>query len=203
MLNEPEISNTHRIQRLLSLLHTRIASHDSPCSCELRQALERVRGTEVRLPAATVPACAFVPDAIAGLDQALRETLTLAADDLAWRVPGFGHLPPHLSDQMAVSVLVGPDGMVKDEHASLGLILLAPGVHYPSHKHAAEELYLVLSGALEWSLDGASLGSMQIGSFIHHMSWQSHSMINDATPALCFWGWTGDIRGISYSMTEF
>ena len=202
MLNEPENSNTHRIQRLLSLLHTRIASHDSACASELGQALERGRDSDVQLPAAKVPACAFMPEAIAGLDQALRKTLTLAADDLAWRVPGFGRLPSHLSDQMAVSVMVGPDGMVKDKHASLGLILLAPGVYYPSHKHAAEELYLVLSGTLEWSLDGASLGSMQIGNFIHHMSWQSHSMINGATPALCFWGWTGDIRGTSYSMSE-
>ncbi len=194
------MTKTDRVLRLLELFQSRLATHDSGCARELDEALRALATTEPRQPASTVPGCTHLPEALVGADPSLRDAMETVAGDLAWRVPGFGHLPRSLTGRMAASELVGPGGMIGHDRVSLGVILLAPKLDYPSHSHAAEELYLVLSGTLDWEIDDGRTGPVRAGEFVHHKPWQRHAMATGAEPALLFWGWTGNIRGDTYSM---
>jgi len=166
------------------------------CRCALRAAA----GAVPRSRPASVAACAFLPDALADADAPLKAAMSAAAPLLAWRVPGFGRLPPRLSGRMAVVELIGPTGMLACETASLGLILFGPGVDYPGHSHAAAELYRILSGSMAWEIDGVSHGWMTKGQSVIHRPWQVHAMGTRDRPALALWGWSGDIRGGTYTI---
>lgn len=188
------------VDRLLMVMHDCLEAVAGDASGELREALRSVQAAPSRRPPATVPGCAALPAALAGADQQVRNAVAGAAAHLAWRVPGYGRLPAALADRMAVVELVGPCGMLDHDNVSLGIILLAPGLDYPSHRHAAEEVYLILSGVLHWHLDGRPLGLVGKGQSVRHYPWQPHAMSTGEDPALAFWGWTGDIRGETYAM---
>lgn len=57
-------------------------------------------------------------------------------------------------------MIVGPGGLEDRHDVWVGLSLLAPGVRYPDHRHAPEEIYLVLTdgqfrqGEREWFTPG-------------------------------------------------
>lgn len=188
---------THAFSTLLTVLADRFSRHDSAGARELAQALCDETRAPQRTPA-TVPGCAALADALAQADTDLREVLSGALDELTWRVPGFGRLPETLKDRMAVVELLGPTGMLHHDRVSLGLILMAPDVAYPAHSHAADEVYLVLSGTLDWSIDSRQIGPVKADTFVHHKPCQRHAMATRDHPALMLWGWTGDIRGETY-----
>ncbi len=100
---------------------------------------------------------------------------------------GYAHatvLGPADSDRSAPST----------EGASIGLVLLGPGVEYPPHHHPADEVYIPCSRT--WWADGSGLfTSSAPGDVIHHEPWQPHAMrvLNDDPPALLVYLWTGDV----------
>ncbi|MCB1472804.1 MAG: cupin domain-containing protein [Rhodobiaceae bacterium] len=189
-------------ERLLALLSDRLSPHGTDSARALQEALKAPRFGTPTGKAASVPGCAFLPEALDGADDMLRAAMAGISEELSWRVPGFGRLPDELGARMAAVVLVGPGGMIHHDEVSLGLILLGPRLQYPSHSHAAEELYLVLSGTLQWQIDGQPIGTVRAGQFVHHRPWQGHAMSTGPRPALLFWGWLGDIRGETYSMQD-
>jgi dimethylpropiothetin dethiomethylase len=207
---------TEAVQVLLKQLGVLLAGHDSDCAHRLELAIknqcnvksprsESPRHNSLRVEPSSYggtifPACHHIVEAIAYLPPSFQETVTEANKYLSWRVPGFGQLPPDLADHLAVTEILGPQGLFQSDSVSLGIILLAPGVMYPTHKHAAEELYLVLSGHLHWYLDEQSVGTRHSGEFVCHKPWQRHAMTNGPKASLLFWGWTGDINGNTYKM---
>jgi hypothetical protein len=108
---------------------------------------------------------------------------------------------PNLANVAAVE-LIGPTGVAANEEVRSGLILLPAFTHYPKHRHAAEELYLVLSGTALWGQNKTEPTPRPPGSFCHHASWEWHEMITSADPLLCLWFWTGDIRFNQYQISH-
>ncbi|MDA9989851.1 dimethylsulfonioproprionate lyase family protein [Paracoccaceae bacterium] len=126
--------------------------------------------------------------------------LATCADALRWREAGFGKLPKKFSKRIYASELIGPEGLFESTEIRIGLLIQHKQLAYPKHWHAAEELYLVLSGNAYWSIDGDPAVLYAPESFVHHKSQQPHSMTTHAEPLLALWGWTGDINGKSYSI---
>jgi hypothetical protein len=48
------------------------------------------------------------------------------------------------------SEFAGLTGPVQSARLACGVLLLAPHVHYPLHRHEAEEIYVPLSGTARW-----------------------------------------------------
>ncbi|MFT5894528.1 MAG: hypothetical protein ACI8VW_001399 [bacterium] len=120
------------------------------------------------------------------------------ADSLPWtRTKTIAKENPKLSTLAAVE-LIGPNGVATNEKLRLGLLLQPACTHYPRHRHAAEELYLVLSGTALWGQGKAEPTPRQPGSFCHHASWEWHEMVTAEEPLLSLWCWTGDIRFDQY-----
>ena len=104
-------------------------------------------------------------------------------------------------DGYAYASLSGPDGPVLCEAPMAGFMLLGPDVHYPDHKHAPREVYLVLTPGARWSLDSGDWVAVPAGALILHQSWQKHAIQTGDTPFLAFAAWLepGPRDGISWA----
>ena len=101
---------------------------------------------------------------------------------------------------MAVSEIIGPTGQITHKRIRAGLLFQASGMTYPRHSHAAEEIYLSLSGPVDWQVDDTDWYQRQAGEFIHHLPYQPHATCTGKTALLAIWGWAGDIAADSYKI---
>ena len=71
------------------------------------------------------------------------------------------------------------------------MLLLGPDTHYPSHSHAAVELYVPVSGTAEWQRGTATFAWRAPGACIVHASHEPHAMRTGVDPLLAFYLWRG------------
>ena len=88
--------------------------------------------------------------------------------------------------------IVGPSCRIAREDFRLGLLLLPENIVYPNHQHSPDEVYIVLAGSGEWSLNRGTFDNKTAGNIIDIPSMTIHAMRTSATPALMLWSWTGD-----------
>lgn len=89
------------------------------------------------------------------------------------------------------SEFVGLRGPVASDRIACGVLLLGPWVNYPAHAHAAEEVYLPISGVAEWQRGDASFRPVPVWQAIHHPSWMPHAMRVGAEPLAALYLWRG------------
>ena len=80
----------------------------------------------------------------------------------------------------------------------IGLFYQAPGLAYPARSHAEEEVYLMLAGACDWTLDDEAAPATRAGDMRIHPSYALHSSATGTLPMLSAWRWVGDISWDSY-----
>lgn len=89
--------------------------------------------------------------------------------------------------------IAGPAGLIAAPGLSLGILLLAPAMLYPAHRHPAEEIYLPLQPAF-WQHGDAGLWRRQpSGAVIHHPSMLAHAMRTDGAALPALYLWRGDL----------
>jgi hypothetical protein len=191
---------TSRINAFMRAASAQLRSNDSVIAQRMSCALALEQLDAPRLPPAKTPVCALLADLLIDRQEDLLQRLALCAEDLHWRRAGFGKLPYDIDRKLAVTELLGPDGMFFRPDLRIGLLLQADGLHYPNHRHAAEELYFVLVGTACWAVDDAEPAPSAPGAFILHRSLQPHNMVTGSEPMLALWGWSGDIEGSSYAI---
>ena len=138
---------------------------------------------------------AVEPSGDTAIDAVLEEFLRLAPV-LPWRqTAGYlGVLSQDYLDNYGYVQLLGPNAIVKHSAVRVGLGLWGPGLHYPAHKHEAEELYHVLAGEPSFGgCDGALL-TTRPGDAVHHAPWQVHSQDFGAVPTVLLYCWTGAVE---------
>ena len=72
------------------------------------------------------------------------------ASYLSGRQPGFGHVPQAVAKHLAVCEIIGPTGQITHDNIRAGLFFQDADILYPRRSHAAEEIYLPLSGLAAW-----------------------------------------------------
>ncbi|MEM7223182.1 MAG: dimethylsulfonioproprionate lyase family protein [Pseudomonadota bacterium] len=153
---------------------TEQTTKDTAAARHLPRALELARAGPKR--------CVMLAEALADLEK-----------DLVWlQNPNYNaeNLGGHHIANHASSDLIGPFGLTPAP-ISVGLLLLGPGLHYPDHRHAAEEFYLTLTGGARWRCDQEPWVAHSPGTWIHHPPWMPHAMETDATPLLALFVWRG------------
>lgn len=118
---------------------------------------------------------------------------------LPWTDGDFA-MPAAINGRNAYAELVGPEGPFLSARCRFGFYLQAPDCLYPPHSHAAEELYLLLSGTAEWRLEESEPFLPAIPGLVHHLPQQKHAMRTAASPLLALWVWLGDISYGTYSI---
>jgi dimethylpropiothetin dethiomethylase len=191
---------TSRLNAFMLAASKRLERDDSAIAQSVSRALAIENVVPPLLRPVEMPACAVLPEILYNPKDDLIRLLAACAMDLHWRMAGFGKLPDTARHQLAVAELIGPDGMFHNPDTRVGLLIQRDGFHYPLHRHAAQEVYLVLKGTALWAVDDAQPSPRAPGSIILHESLQPHTVLTLNDPICALWGWVGDIGGSSYSV---
>ncbi len=133
-----------------------------------------------------------LPDLSVAATRRLVEAVVAVAPDLHWRQTYDGrNVSSTFLDRYGWAELLGPYGAFACDHARLGLLLLGRETLYPSHAHAAEELYLVLAGTADWQHGDGPWQPRAPGTTIHHTPHLPHAMRTSAEPLLAMYLWWG------------
>lgn len=96
-----------------------------------------------------------------------------------------------LGSYMGWAELIGPEAPYKSDDFCLGFTLISPYTLYPEHRHPAIELYKVLSGTAEWTLEGVTSKRVP-GEVILHPSNKIHKMQTYDQTLLALYTWSGN-----------
>lgn len=89
----------------------------------------------------------------------------------------------------AYAALSGPEGPIYCAVPRGGFMLMGPNVTYPDHRHAPEEIYLVMTPGAQWRLDQGDWFDVSPGDLIFHSTWQMHALRTRDQPLLTFSSW--------------
>jgi hypothetical protein len=148
-----------------------------------------------RIDPGQLPVCRFWDQALAG-GMPLLAPLADLAPHLRWvQTGGYVATPPSpgFLDNYGYAILAGPRGMVDSAELALGVLLLGPGTHYPSHHHPAVEIYVVISGTAEWQRGHEPWRREPPGRVIRHETMELHATRTLAEPLLAAYLWRGDL----------
>ncbi len=192
---------------ILSLPHFLAAASDefaagaSPATRLTSQMLRSIDSTIADAPPAPIHdndvACS-PPDEINMLvgSQAESACLTAVASvyrELDWYESTKSHTP--------YAEIIGPTSLIRSPELRFGLFLLYSGIVYPDHQHAADEVYIVLAGTGEWSLNREPYQDKTAGAIIDIPSLTVHAMRTAQEPTLMLFSWTG--LDISFETYQF
>ncbi|HEY1315150.1 MAG TPA: dimethylsulfonioproprionate lyase family protein [Steroidobacteraceae bacterium] len=122
----------------------------------------------------------------------LLSALCRAAPQLAWRQTyAEKDIGRAFLDNYGWCAIISGDGPLASERIACGFLLLGPQVHYPSHRHPAEEMYLILSGTAAWQRGAGAWTDRAPGALIHHAGDEPHAMRTSASPLLALYLWRG------------
>jgi len=148
----------------------------------------------------TSPVLDQLPDALAATDcHPAAARLADIAHRLDWR-EAEREMPKSFVGRYCFAIIVGPDGMIKDDRFNFGTYLQARDTFYPSHRHEAVELYLPLSGTAHWQRGDEAFQPVRPGTLIHHPTYLPHATATLADPLLAIWSWTGNLSFDTYSI---
>ncbi len=125
-------------------------------------------------------------------------SLQTLAPALDWiQNPNYRANPPSpgFLENYGYAQLAGPahvPTLLETGTCAFGLLLLGPGLLYPSHRHPAVELYLPLTPG-EWQRGPEPWRAVPPATPIHHPSGLSHATRAGAGPLLALYLWQGDL----------
>jgi len=145
---------------------------------------------------ATLPVCRFWPNILAAGSE-LVEPLGELSPHFRWvQNPNYVAAPPNPDylENYGYVVLAGPGGLVATDSLALGILLLGPKTHYPTHRHPAVEIYVVAAGEAEWRKGESPWQREAPGSVIRHETMMPHATRTLDEPLLAVYVWQGDLK---------
>lgn len=143
----------------------------------------------------------WLPDALAAMSRthpALAAAIRAAASTLDWIT--YDAFPPDKIGPFfprghAFASILGEASPFAASDFELGLFLIAPGIVYRDHDHAAPELYAPLTGPHGWRFGpGRPLITKPAHSPVWNPAHQPHLMRVGSVPFLCLYVWTRDVN---------
>ena len=117
----------------------------------------------------------------------LASKLLALSPSLAWsRRSGASRVGEPFLSGHANTMIAGREGYEQRGDVIVGASMLAPGITYPEHKHAPEEMYIVMSGG-DWYNELEGWYTPRIGDVIYHRPWLRHAMRSGEQPLLTVW----------------
>ena len=135
----------------------------------------------------------FLDEALAGLacPAPLADAIRAFAPTVDWyRILDGAPADPDLVE----GLMVGRPEPAPGAPARVGLFLIAPGVHYPLHQHAADEVYYVISGSVR--IQHCTTGTpfeVPAGSFSITPPNRVHALTTGDVPCLIAYVWVGEM----------
>lgn len=92
-------------------------------------------------------------------------------------------------DRLGCYAVIGNNSPFTSPSLRLFALYMPAGLYYPSHRHPAEEIYLVLAGRARFWRDGAPDQILSEGEAVFHASNQAHGTETTDSPVLCLVAW--------------
>ena len=94
--------------------------------------------------------------------------------------------------------VIGKHGPFVSDRVRSGIGVWGPGIDYPSHRHAAEEIYVILGGSAEFRMDEApdqQVFRKRASESVYVTSMRTHAFRTLEEPLCVFYIWqAGDLR---------
>ena len=124
-----------------------------------------------------------------------RDALIAAAPLAMWRetykTSGIGH---SFLDRFACYEVLGVDAPFGTTDMRSFVVYQPAGLHYPWHHHPAEEMYLVIAGEAEFTVEGEPPKTLRPGETIYHRSNVPHSLTTHDHPVMAYVLWRGELN---------
>jgi quercetin dioxygenase-like cupin family protein len=98
-----------------------------------------------------------------------------------------------LRDGYGAVEIVGPKRTFRSPSTTVGFWLLAPGLALPVQCHAADQACHVVSGEVEWGIEGGEWRSLTAGSVVHHPPMTRYAVRTLTRPVLVLYCRRGDM----------
>jgi hypothetical protein len=151
-----------------------------------------------KIDPAREPACDYIPEALGLIAKTrgdLAEAITAIEGDLHWAIPKSYTPDLFTSDYLRRYVyaqIIGAGGPLSGDDFRMGLFCVAPDEDYPTHFHAAPEMYYPLTGPHDWQRGVEDWVSKPAFEMLWHDPWETHATRTGANPFLAIWIWTRD-----------
>lgn len=194
------------LQQCLQTMHAAIAARSTAQSApglvaqRIFHALQNVPGKRGSPTPTMRPVCDLLDSTVKDLSNAgnaadeaspafIEHALALykLADQLAWfQRPGAEKTGEPFASGHANATLIGKGGLEERRDVWIGVSLMAPEVTYPEHRHAPEEVYVVLSPG-QWQQSRGDWHEPGAGGIVHNPPNVLHAMRSGAMPLLATW----------------
>lgn len=189
------------VRDLIAAIGPYLDKLEGPGTDDVRAGFARHRSASVRTIATRANAVVdrHLAAALAAIEgwPDLRQAIAAVAPHLGWVTYDLydrALIGDAFADGHAFAKLVGPEGVAPAAGYELGLFLIAPGIFYRDHNHAAPELYAPLTGPHGWRF---APGDPLVWQPAHRPVWnepfRSHAIKAGEVPFLCLYAWTADI----------
>ena len=144
-----------------------------------------------QLPRVDLPALRFFKESIAIAEgnslpiSNLSRSISALSEQVSWYQSTKSRSLKFLNGHANTQIL-GPLGLENRDDVVIGISLLSPNIEYPVHKHAPEEIYLVLSSG-DWFQESRGWYSPGDGKLVYTPPNISHSMRANEKPLLTVW----------------
>ncbi len=191
----------HRARALLDVL---IAFYQGPgrlgdvgAASVLARALPTLHDAEAATIAPrALPVADLLPPALLPLETPLARMLRDAAPLFRWR-----QNPNYTTANMGAEFMAGygyvefagpKDALFHAPDIRVGMLVLGPGRHYPTHAHPADEVYHPLTTGGMWRRGTEGWREVPAGAAIHHPSMMAHETRAGPETLLALYCWIGD-----------
>lgn len=89
--------------------------------------------------------------------------------------------------------ILGRDTALGTHEMRSFIVYQAPGAHYPLHHHPAEELYLVIAGEADFTIEGEGTQTLRPGDTSYHRSNVPHALTTGDQGIIAYVLWRGDL----------
>ncbi len=189
------------LERFLNDVAVAFEATGNPVAINVAAMIQRLDfGAELN-SAQGVPTPSSMKQALSATDcHPAADHLEFIADSLPWiSAKGFRKAPQTFKGNYHFVLMVGPNDIVINKEFRCGIFLQDANTFYPSHMHAAEELYFPLSGTALWQKDADDFEPIKSGQLIHHLPNQPHATWTKEAPMLAFWAWVGNLSADTYT----
>jgi len=142
-----------------------------------------------------LPVLSWMPAAVRGAGNQgafIVNQLAVLANQIAWgqtySVEDFGS---GFLEKYGWTELIGQRGPVASSRIACGFLILGPQIEYPPHRHAAEEVYLPLTGPTLWQRSHQGWVYREPCLPIYHAPRVPHAMRTESVPLLALYLWRG------------
>lgn len=180
---------------------------DAPLAAQLTDDLRRVVCRPGSPPSTTAPAAGLrhLPGLVAAMPPTpVAEALRPFVNAVSWyQIFDGDQAPGSLAGGLMAGQIIGGRGLLWSDDLYFGLFLLAPGITYPLHQHAALEIYCVLSGEV-LIRHGRARPARRIQAGGHSITppHQVHELRTEDEACLIAYAWTGDLTGENWWWEE-